>query len=286
VTVNTYVLGRPRPARSRGGDCYAHDLRPDPISGEAHPITERPHVHGAGHVFRLPEHCAVQNGLLRLFVNAGSPPSLTMQVRRGRVIVDDFYVDTYVDLYGGAYSVPEWIDAGVVTIDAFALGVVLTGVRLVDVNPEKVTIKLLAPLIGDAFVTLHRGWRSFRIQHGNDSLAVPAPVLVARRVRLTDSPSPVGTAATGRVEEVSAAIAGMHRFVASTDAVTANAGQFSLTSGSVVTADFGVGVGTTAVRDRPSHIHKQLGNASRPLHLVREAPYSDPGDYGSYEDGY
>lgn len=273
MTVRTYVLGRPRPARSRGGDCYAHDLRPDPISGVSHPITERPHVHGP-HVFRLPEHCAIQNGLLRLVVNAGSPPSLTVQVRRGRsVIVDDFYVDTYVDLYGGAYSTPEWLDAGVVTIDSPSALVVLTGVRLVDVNPEKVTIKLLAPLINDAFVTLHRGWRSFRIQHGNDSLAVPAPVSVARRVRLTDSPSPVGTASAGRVEEVSAVIAGMYRFVAAaTDAVTVDAGQFSLTSGSVVTADFGVGVGTANTHDRPFNLHKQLGDASRPSHLVREAP--------------
>lgn len=264
MTVNTYVLGHPRPARSRGGDCYAHDLR-------VGPITARPHVHGP-HVFRAPEHCAIQNGLLRLFVNAGSPPSLTVQVRRGRsVIVDDFYVDTYVDLYSGAYATPEWLDAGVVTIDSPSALVVLTGVRLVDVNPEKVTIKLLSPLINDAFVTLHRGWRSFRIQHGNDSLAVPAPVSVTRRVRLTDSPSPVGTAAKGRVEEVSAAIAGMHRFVAATDAVTVDAGQFSLTSGSVVTADFGVGVGTANAQDRPFNLHKQLGDASRPFHLVREA---------------
>lgn len=272
MTVNTYVLGRPRPARSRGGDCYAHDLRPDPISGAAHPITARPHVHGP-HAFRAPEHCAIQNGLLRLFVNAGSPPSLTMQVRRGRsVIIDDFYVDTYVDLYGGAYSTPEWLDAGVVTIDSPDVAAVLTGVWLVDVNPEQVTIKLLAPLIGDAFVTLHRGWRSLRIHHGNESLAVPAPVSVARRVRLTDSPSPVGTASSGRVEEVSAAIAGMYRFVASTDAVSTDAGQFSVTSSAVETADFGVGVGTASTRDRPFNLHQQLGSSARPLHLVREAP--------------
>ena len=272
MTVNTYVLGKPRPARSRGGDCYAHDLRPDPITGKAHPITERPHIHGGGHTFRLPEHCAIQNGLLRLFVTDTFPPTLTMQVRRGRVIVDDFYVDTYVDLYGGAYSTPEWMDAGQVIIDSPSFGVVLTGVRLVDVNPEKVTIKLLAPLINDAFVTLHRGWRSARIQHGNDSLAVPAPVSVVRRVRLTGPPSPVGVAATGRVEEQSAVIAGMYRFVASTDAVTTDAGQFSVTSAAVETADFGVGVGTASDRDRPFHIHKQHGSAARPLHLVREAP--------------
>lgn len=269
MTTVAYSLGRPRPARSRGGDCYAHDLRPNPITGEAHPITERPHVHGP-HAFRSPEHCAIQNGLLRLYVNAGSPPSLTVQVRRGRVVVDDTYVDTYVDLYGGEYSTPEWIDAGVVTIDSPSLAVVLTGVRLVDVNPEKVTIKLLAPLMGDAFVTLHRGWRSARIQHGNDALAVPAPVSVIRRVRLTDSPSPVGEESAGRVEERESAIVGMYRFVASTDAVTTDAGQFSVSSDAVETADFGVGVGTDAHFDWPSSLHRQLGSSARPLHLVRE----------------
>lgn len=271
MTVATYVLGHPRPARSRGGDCYAHDLRPNPITGEPHPITERPHVHGP-HVFRSPEHCAFQNGLLRVFVNAGSPPSLSVQVWRGRVIIDDFYVDTYVDLYGGAISTPEWFDAGTITIDSPSVGVVLTGVRLVDVEPEKVIVKLLAPLIGDAFVTLHRGWRSVRIQHGNDSANIPAPVSVIRRVTLTDSPSPVGVAALGRVEEYPPAVQGLHRFVASTDPVTVNAGAFSVTAAASVTADFGVGVGTTAYRDRPYNLHQQLGNASRPLHLNREAP--------------
>lgn len=272
MTIRIYSLGKPRPATLRGGDCWAHDLRPDPITGEPHPITERPHVHGAGHAFRQPEHCVIQNGLLRLYVNAGSPPSLTMQVHRNRVVIDDVYVDTYEDLYGGSLSGAEWVDAGVVTIDAPSLGVVLTGVRLVDVNPERVTIKLLAPLIGDAFVTLHRGWRSFRIQHGNESLAVPAPVSVARRVRLTDSPSAVGIAAKGRVEEQFAAIDGMYRFVSSTDPVTVDAGEFSVTSDAVTTADFGVGVGIASTGDRPYNLHQQFGDASRPLHLTREAP--------------
>lgn len=271
VTVATYVLGKPRPARSRGGDCYAHDLRPDPITGEPHPITQRPHVHGP-HVFREPEHCAIQNGLLRLAVVSTFPPTLSMQVRRGRsVIVDDFYVDTYVDTYDGAYSTPEWFDAGEVVIDSPSAPVVLTGVRLVDINAEKVTIKLLAPLINDAYLTLLRGWRSVLIQHGDDSTAVPAPVSIARRVRLIDSPSPVGTAATGRVEETTAVVTGLYRFVAATVPVTANAGAFSVTSSAMVTAGFGAGVGTHAPFDRPLHLHQQLGNASRPLHLVREA---------------
>ncbi len=270
MTVATYVLGKPRHARSRGGDCYAHDLRPDPITGEPHPITARPHVHGP-HRFRQPEHCAIQNGLLRLFVNPTSPPSLTMQVRRGRLITDDFYVDTYVDLYGGTILEPEWLDAGVVTIDSPTVPAVLTGVRLVDVNPERVTIKLLAPLIGDAFVTLPRGWRSFLIQHGNTSLAVPAPQYIERRVRWIDTPSPVGVAATGRVEEMVPALATFFRFVASTVPVTADADQFSVTAPARYTADFGAGVGTDSVRDRPINLHQQLGSACRSLHLVREA---------------
>lgn len=263
MTVESYVLGHPRPARSRGGDCYAHDLS----SG---PITDLPHVHGP-HRFRAPEHCAIQNGLLRLVVSGIFPPSLTMQVRRGRMIVDDFYVDTYVDLYGGVELAGQWLDAGEVVIDSPSFGVVLTGVRLVDVNPEKVTIKLLAPLIGDAFVTLQRGWRSFRIQHGNESLAVPAPVAVARRVRLTDSPSPVGTSSAGRVEETAAVLPTFLRFVAAVDTVTADAGAFSLTTPAVTSADFGAGVGTDNAHDRPFDLHRQLGDASRPVHLVREA---------------
>lgn len=195
-----------------------------------------------------------------------------MQVYTGRVVVDDVYVDTYDDLYGGAYSVPEWVDAGVVTIDSPDESVVLTGVRLVDVSGERVTIKLLAPLINDAFVTLHRGWRSFRIQHGNDSAALPAPVSIARRVTLTATPEPDGYAAAGRVEERYAVIGGMYRFVASTDTATADEGEFSVTSGAVVTADFGVGVGVAVSGDRPFQLHQQLGDASRPLHFVREAP--------------
>lgn len=270
MTVRTYVLGHPRPARSRGGDCYAHDLRPDPITGEPHPITERPHVRGANHTYREPEHCAFQNGLLRVAVVSSFPPTLSLAVVRGRVIVDDFYFDTYTDLYGGSYSERAWVDAGSVVIDSPALGVVLTGVRLVDVNPEKVTVKLLAPLIGDAFVVLHRGWRSLRIHHGNPNLAVPAPVAVTRRVRLIDSPSPVGSASAGRVEETSSVITGMYRFVASTDPVTTNASEFSVVSSAVVTADFGVGVGTDDPDDRPADLHRQLGDASRPMHLVRE----------------
>ncbi len=264
MTVRTYVLGHPRPAPSRGGDCYAHDLTTGPI-------TDRPHVHGP-HRFRNPEDCAIQNGLLRLSVNAGSPPSLSMQVRRGRsVILDDVYVDTYDDLYGGVYSTPEWFDAGVVVIDSPDVSAVLTGVRLVDVSAEKVTIRLLASLMDDAYVTLHRGWRSARIQHGDDARAIPAPASVARRVRLTDTPDPDGYAVAGRVEERYAVIGGMYRFVASTDAVTTDEDEFSVTSAAVTVADFGVGVGVASTADRPFNLHQQLGDASRPLHFVREA---------------
>lgn len=259
MTVVTFPLGLPRPALSRGGDCYAHDL-------STGPITERPHVHGP-HRFRLPEHCAVQNGLLRVAVNAGSPPSLTMQVRQGPRTVGDTYVDTYVDLYGGAVASAEWCDAGVVTIDSPSVGAVLTGVRLVEVTPEHVIVKLLAPLIGDAFVGLYRGWRSIRIQHGDPR----DPVTVARRVRLTGSPSPTGTASAGRVEESSPAVAGLLRFVASVEAgTTTDAGAFSVSVPASSSAVFGAGAGTDNARDRPYDLHRQLGDASRPVLLVRE----------------
>jgi hypothetical protein len=55
---------------------------------------------------------------------------------------------------------------------------------------------------------------------------------------------------------------GFPRFVASIDAVTTNAGSFSLTAGSVVSARFGAGAGTYAERSRPLDLHRQLVDAS------------------------
>lgn len=255
MTVAAYALGRPRPAASRGGDCRAYD------------INQARNVHGP-HRFAASTHCRITNGMLRLTVGAsGAAPSLTVEVWRRRVVINDTYADTYTDTYGGDIGTPAWFSVGTLTIDSPSGSALLTAVRLVRINPEAVTIRLVAPLMADAFVTLPRGWRSVRITHGDRRLA---PVDIDRRIRWTASPSPVGTASAGRVEEITAAadLDGMERFVAALDAVTANAGAFSLTATSVTRARFGAGVGMEAPLDRPVDLHRQLGDASRPRLVV------------------
>ncbi len=255
MTTVAYALGRPRPAVSRGGDCRAHDLDQDR------------NVHGP-HRFAATTHCQISNGMLRLTVGAsGAAPSLTVEAWRGAVVIGDVYEDPYVDLYGGAYSVPAWQAMGTLTIDSPSVSALLTAVRVVRLNPEAVTIRLVAPLMADAYVTLPRGWRSVRIQHGRTR----APLVdTDRRIRWTASPSPTGTSATGRVEEATAppGLDGMFRFVAAIDPATVNTGAFSVTAASVTTARFGAGVGVDTTNDRPLDHHRQLGDASRPRLVV------------------
>ncbi len=273
MTTVAYALGRPRPAASRGGDCRALDLDQDR------------NVHGP-HRFAATTHCQISDGMLRLTVGAtGAAPALTVEVWRGRVTINDFYTDTYTDTYGGDISTPAWFAVGTLTIDSPSVSALLTAVRLVRITPEAVTIRLVAPLIADAFVTLPRGWRSVRIRHGDSRLA---PIDIDRRIRWTHTPSPVGTATTGRVEEnVSpAALTGMSRFVAAIDPVTTNAGAFSVTAASATTARFGAGVGMDTARDRPVDLHRQLGDASRPRLVVAQPLAGLDGSYGSYGSGY
>lgn len=255
MTVESYYLGRPLPAPIRGGDCRARDL------GQGR------NVKGM-HRFVSPNHCQISNGLLRLSVgSAGLVPVLTVEGRRGVVTVGDVYVDTYADLYGGGLSTPEWVAMGDLTIDSPSVAAVLTGVQLSAVSDESVTIRLVAPLIGDAWVTLERGMRHASIQHGRSRGKL---VNTARRLRWTASPSLIGTASVGRVEEVSAATDGFLRFVASIDAVTTDAGAFSITASSVTTADMGAGIGTFASHDQPADLHAQLGDDSMPELVVYE----------------
>ncbi len=247
MTTVAYALGRPRPAVSRGGDCRAHDLDQDED------------VFDERYRFAATTHCRIANGMLRLTVGAsGAAPSLTVEAWRGRVVMGDVYEDTYTDTYGGSYSTPEWIAMGTVTIDSPSVAVLLTAVRPVRLDAEGVTIRLVAPLMRDAFVALRRGERMCRIQHGSSR---PPFVDTDRRIRWTAAPSPVGTAAAGRVEEVTAAagLDGMSRLVASIDPVTTNAGDFSVTAASVTTARFGAGVGGHATHDHPLDYHRQLG---------------------------
>jgi hypothetical protein len=207
--------------------------------------------------------------MLRLTVGAiGGAPTLAVEVWRGRVTVGDVYVDTYVDLYGGSINVtPSWVAVGTLTIDSTLLTALLTGVRLIRVNPEVVTIRLVSPIMADAYVTLRRGEPQVRIQHGSVSAF---PVTTNRRVRWTGTPSPTGSTSIKRVEEVTAAteLDGLYRFVAALDAATVNAGAFSSTAAATTTARFGAGVGTAATRSGTYDLHKQLRDASRPELVV------------------
>lgn len=255
MTTVAYALGRPRPAGSRGGDCHVRDL----ASGND----------WAGpHRFAEPQHMQIDNGLLRLTVGeAGEVPALAVEARRGRLAVEDLLSDILSDTLPGETGTPEWITVGTVTIDSPAVSAVLTGARIEWMNPESVTVRLVAPLIGNAFITLPRGWRSFRIDHGN---GVPPFANIARRVRWTASLSPVGAAFPGRVEETVPEFDSFPRTVFSLDAVTANAGAFSLTTPAVTSARFGAGVGTYLTRDTPSWVHRQVGDASRSEIVFRE----------------
>lgn len=244
MTVATYPLGTPRTAAKRGGDCRARDL------------DQGRNVHG-GHRFDETTHCRINNGLLRLTVGvAGVAPSLSVEARRGRVPVEDYFTDIFTDIFPGHTGTPEWLDLGSLVIDSSLLSALLTGVRLVRVTPEIVTIRLVSPVIADVIVSLRRGRRHVDIDHGDDQRRVP--VSTNRRVRWTASPSPTGTTFDGRVQEMVPVFDSFPRFLVSDDTVTANAGAFSLTAASSTSATFGAGVGTVDRLDRPHEIHGQL----------------------------
>lgn len=249
MTVVSYPLGTPPPAALHGGDCRARDL------------SQGRNVHGP-HRFAATTDCRISNGMLRLTVGAtGGAPTLTVEGWRGRVTVGDVYVDTYSDTYGGSIGTPAWLAMGTIAIDSPSVAALLTGVRLTKCTPEVVILHLVAPAMDDAFVVLRRGETHVRIQHGSIRGAL---VDTDRRLRWTASPSPVGTASTGRVEELAPVIDGAPRYIGSVDPVTANAGAFSLTAASVTMARFGAGFGAYSSRNRPAHLHGQLGDASRP----------------------
>ncbi len=254
MTVAVYPLGTPLPAPLRGADCRAFDQR----------LGRK--VLGP-HRFLAPEDCQLRNGILRVAVSAAeSVPTLTLQAHRGAVVVDDFYVDTYSDTYSGSLSVANWLDAGQIVIDSPDVSAVLSRVEMVDRTDETVIVRLVAPAIGDVFVVLERGERMVHISHGDERQSVE----IDRRIRLTDSPSPVGVASTTRVEEVTPALAGFPRWIGSLDAVTVNAGAFSLTAVDATSARFGAGIGTSELRDGPADQHSQLGDSSIPELVVEE----------------
>lgn len=254
MTTVSYALGRPRPAVSRGGDCRAHDLTQDRDALGMHR-------------FAATTDCRIENGLLRLTVGAtGVAPSLTVEAWRGRVTVGDTYSDTYSDTYGGSIGTPAWLAMGTLTIDSPAVSALLTGVRLVWINDAIVVLRLIAPAIGDAHVILRRGERHlYRIEHGGTRGTI---VTTTRRVRWTASPSPLGVAALGRVEESTPRIDGLFRYVSAVDPITIDTGAFAVSTAARATARFGAGVGTYGLLDKPANLHAQMSDASRGKHVV------------------
>ena len=272
MTVVAYPLGRPRAAALRGGDCRARDL------------DQGRNIHGP-HRFAATAHCQISNGLLRLTVGASDvAPKLTVEAWRGKVTIEDYLSDILSDTLEGTVSTPAWLAMGTVTIDSPSVSVddflsdilsdtlegrnasPLTAVRIPTggISPERVTLWLVAPSMGHAFVTLRRGERKFRIQHGSTR----APLVTDRRVRWTAAPSPSGVAYANRVQEDAPKVDGFWRVIGAAEPVAVDAGSFSLTTPFVRTARFFAGVATDAFLDRPHSLHAQLGDASRPQMVV------------------
>lgn len=248
----SYDLGTPRAAASRGGDCRARDLN------------QVRNVHGP-HRFAATTHCRISNGLLRVTVGAtAAAPSLTVEAFTGYRSEDDFFWDIFDDIFPGGYSAPEWTTMGTITIDSTLLTALLTGVQLVRINPERLTIRLVSPVMADAYVTLRRGEPMIRIQHGSTR----APLIsTSRRVRWAHT-GLAGAATAGRVTETSPLTDDFARFVGGGDTASSNAGAFSVTSTGVTSARFVAGVGTPDYGTTVADLQGQLADASRPALVV------------------
>ena len=255
MTVVSYPLGTPPAATARGGDCRARDL------------TQGRNVFGSHH-FATTSACRISNGLLRVTVGAsGAAPTLTIAAYRGAVTVGDYLVDILSDILPGGPAAPAWQAMGVLTIDSPGVSALLTGVAIRSVTAEAITLRLVAPLMADAYVTLRRGERMLRIQHGSTR---PPLVDIERRVRWTASPSPDGTEAPGRIFEALPVIEGFPRFVGAIDGpVDTYPSLFSIiTTDAVNSARFGAGIGTSAFFDTPGDLYAQLGDVSRPTVVI------------------
>ena len=118
---------------NRGGECRAYDIAEGrAVYGPSHPLVE-------------PSDLVLENGLTRAWCGA-------------RGIVPYFTVASLVD---GA-----WVQCGHVLLVDETTGPVLERARLVKVTPGAVTAALHVRGIGDVFVSLRRGERMLRVQHG------------------------------------------------------------------------------------------------------------------------
>lgn len=133
----------------RGGDCRAYDRR-----------LER-NVWGPGHAFLRSSDLLFTNGVVRAWCGLDSP-----------------YLNVSI------FDAGEWRETGVVSFDQTAT-TRLNGVRLVRVTPDVVTVALDVRSHGLVLVTLKRGERMLRIQHGT-SLA--PQVVAGHYVRLRGVP--------------------------------------------------------------------------------------------------
>jgi hypothetical protein len=251
MTTVAYPLGTPRPAAERGGDCRARDL------------DQGRNVHGL-HRFAATTHCRISNGMLRVTVGAtGIAPALTVEAMTGLRSTGDVYTDVYTDVYPGTYTAVAWTAMGTLTLDSSLLTALLTAVRIVRLNPEAVTLRLVSPVMRDAFVTLRRGETMLRIQHGSTR---PPFVSTNRRIRWTAS-GLTGASGTGMVTESAPLTDGFARFVIGRDTVTSNAGAFSVTAAGTSSAEFGAGVASAAEWTSADHLRQQLGDFS-PAQIV------------------
>lgn len=241
-----YALGTPRTAAQRGGDVRARDM------------TRARNVYGP-HRFAATDDLRLSNGMIRVTVGpSGAVPTLTVEVYTGGFTVDDFLSNTLSDTLEGTFSPSAWAAMGTVTIDSTAVTAVLTGARLVRVSPESATVRLVSSALRDIFITLRRGERMIRIQHGSTR---PPTIFTARRVRWTGV---AGTTSSGRVVETTPALAGFPRTLLSLHNVTASGtSPMSLTTPSFRTAYFGAGVATSNSYESASDLHRQLSRVSR-----------------------
>ncbi len=251
MTVVTYPLGKPRAATARGGDCRARDL------------TQGRNVHGPHH-FAATTDLQICNGLLRLTIGAaGIAPTITVECWSAAITATtaDYFVDVFADTFPGSVSTSSaaWVSMGTVTLDGPSVTALLTGVQLRSVKPSAVRVRLIAPAIGDAYITLRQGFRAFAAQHGSTR----GTVSIARRLSMAGPPTLAGSVSSGRVTETDPpATPGIYRFIASLD--VAFGSGFALTSPAGYSyCRFGAGVGTTATLDTPADIHAQLADASR-----------------------
>ena len=251
MSVEVLPLGKPRAAAQRGGDCRARDL------------DQGRNVHG-GHRFVTTTHCRISNGMVRATVGAtGIAPTLIVEAMTGYRSTGDIYTDVYTDVYPGSYTAKEWTAMGTLTFDSSLLTALLTGVRLVQVDAESVTLRLLVPVIRDVFVTLRRGVPYLHVQHGSTR---PPFVTTNRRMSWAGS-GLTGAAGTGIVTETAPLTDGFSRFVLGRDTVTANAGAFSVTATASRSAELAAGVASAGEWTSIEHLRQQLGDSS-PAQMV------------------